>query len=179
MRTIQIIAIILLLTGYATSSQAQVKAIGADAEPDSTVTGLAKGMGIYVFPSENQDQKTQDADEMACYRWAVQQSGFDPLNPTKAEAGEAYRGPDGSAVGGAARGAAAGAAIGAIAGDAGKGAAIGAVTGAMGGARSRAVRQQAAQQQMNQAAASANKEMMDNFKKAFSACIEGKGYTVK
>jgi hypothetical protein len=179
MKTLQIIFIILLMTGMVSGLQAQVKAMGEKSVPDAEVTGLAKGLGIYVFPSENQDQKTQDADEMACYRWAVQQSGFDPLNPAKVEAGQAYTGPDGSAVGGAARGAAAGAAIGAIAGDAGKGAAIGAVTGAMSGARSRAVRAQAQQQQMNQAADAANKEMMNNFKKAFSVCMEGKGYSVK
>jgi len=35
------------------------------------------------------------------------------------------------------------------------------------------------QQRNNQAAAAAEKELMDNFKKAFSACMEGKGYTVK
>ena len=179
MKTIQTIFITLLMAGMVSGLQAQVKEIGGKSVQDEVVPGLAKGLGIYVFPSGNQDQKTQDADEMACYRWAVQQSGFDPLNPEKVEAGQAYRGPDGSAVGGAARGAAAGAAIGAIAGDAGKGAAIGAVSGAMSGARSRAVRAQAQQQQMNQAAASANKEMMDNFKKAFSVCMEGKGYTVK
>ena len=178
MKTVFII-ISLLVTGFSFSSLAQVYINDNMDSSDATVTALAKGFGIYVFPSQNQDQNTQDADEMACYRWAVQQSGFDPLNPTQVEAGQAYRGPDGSAVGGAARGAAAGAAIGAIAGDAGKGAAIGAITGAMSGARSRAVRTQVEQQQMNQAAAAANNEMVDNFKKAFSVCMEGKGYSVK
>lgn len=179
MKTLQTIFTTLLMVGLVFELQAQVNNTGGKSVQDTVLPVLAKGLGIYVFPSGNQDQKTQDADEIACYRWAVQQSGFDPLNPAKVEAGEAYRGPDGSAVGGAARGAAAGAAVGAIAGDAGKGVAIGAVTGAMSGARTRAARAQAQQQQMNQAAASANKEMMDNFKKAFSVCMEGKGYTVK
>jgi len=36
------------------------------------------------------------------------------------------------------------------------------------------------EQQQNNAAAEAQKnEMMEGFKKAFSACMEGKGYTVK
>jgi hypothetical protein len=36
------------------------------------------------------------------------------------------------------------------------------------------------QQQANdKAAAAANKELMDNFKKGFSVCLEGKGYTVR
>lgn len=151
----------------------------AQEQPAATDTGLANGLGMYVFPSKNQDQKTQDADEMECYRWAVQQSGFDPLKPVKVAPGQVDKGPDGSSVGGAARGAAAGAAIGAIAGDAGKGAAIGAVAGAVQGRRAKVAGDQRKQQQMNQAAAAKEKEMMDNFKKAFSACMEGKGYTVK
>jgi len=36
---------------------------------------------LYVFPSQNQDQATQDADEIACYKWAMEQTGHDPINP--------------------------------------------------------------------------------------------------
>ncbi len=79
----------------------------------------------------------------------------------------------------AAKGAAAGAAIGAIAGDAGKGAAIGATAGAMKG-RQAGKQGQAQQNQAAQAdVAAKEKEMKDSFTKAFSVCIEGKGYTVK
>lgn len=179
MRTIKLILTLLILTGCFNISNAQVNDVGIEDKPGSSVTGLAKDFGLYVFPSKNQDQKTQDADEMACYRWAVEQSGYNPLNPDKVEPGKVNRGPDGTAVAGAARGAAAGAAIGAIAGDAGKGAAIGAVTGALSGRRAKVAGDQVKQQQMNQAAAAANKSMMDNFKRAFSVCMEGKGYTVK
>jgi len=35
------------------------------------------------------------------------------------------------------------------------------------------------QQQNNAAAAAQQEQLMTNFKKAFSACLEGKGYTVK
>ena len=31
---------------------------------------LASGFGLYVFPSNDQNREQQDADEMACYRWA-------------------------------------------------------------------------------------------------------------
>ena len=71
------------------------------------------------------------------------------------------------------------AAIGAIAGDAGKGAAIGAVAGGLRGRRAKVVGDEMEQQQNDAAAAAQEKEMMDNFKKAFTACMEGKGYTVK
>lgn len=142
-------------------------------------TSIASGLGIYVFPSEDQDQETQDADEMACYKWAKEQSGVDPMNPPEVQAGEVDRSPDGSAIKGAAGGAAAGAAIGAIGGDAGEGAAIGAILGGIRGRRAKKARN-ARQQQANQVAATlTEQEYMNNFKKAFSACMEGKGYTVK
>ena len=77
-----------------------------------------------------------------------------------------------------ARGALAGVAIGAIAGDAGKGAAIGAVAGGLGGRRASRVGRSQQQQANNQAAGQAEADMMNSFKKAYSACLQGKGYTV-
>lgn len=142
-------------------------------------TSIASGLGIYVFPSEDQDQETQDTDEMACYKWAKEQSGVDPMNPPKVQAGEVDRSADGSAIAGAAGGAAAGAAIGAIAGDAGEGAAIGAILGGIRGRRAKKAREARQQQANEMAAAYAQEEYMNSFKKAFSACMEGKGYTVK
>ena len=136
-------------------------------------SGIAGPLGMYVFPANGQDQETQDKDEYDCYKWAVQQSGIDPINPPDVQADP--NAGDGAIIGTSARGAAAGAAIGAISGDAGKGAAIGAVAGAFGGARRRGAAQAGAQQQAAQQEAA----MMNSFKKAFSACLEGKGYTVK
>ena len=144
-----------------------------------THASFAKSLGIYVFPAKEQDQATQDKDDADCYKWAVEQSGVDPLNPTKVEAAQVDTAPDGSAVVGAARGAAAGVAIGAIAGDAGKGAAIGAVAGGLAGRRAKVVGDAQQQQANNQAAAKQQAAMTDSFKKAFEACLEGKGYTVK
>lgn len=140
---------------------------------------LSNGFGLYVFPSNNQSTEQQDADEMACYRWAKEQSGVDPMNPPEVVAAEVDRSVDGTAVRGAAGGAAAGAAIGAIAGDAGQGAAIGAVVGGIRGRRSKVVGDEREQQANNAAASAAQADLMNNFKKAFSACMEGKGYTVK
>ena len=142
-------------------------------------TSIASGLGLYVFPSNQQDQATQEADEAACYKWAQEQTGVDPLNPTQVQAEQVDQSVDGTAVRGAARGAAAGAAIGAIAGDAGKGAAIGAVVGGVGGRRAKVAGDQMEQQQSDQAAAAQEQALMDNYKKAFTACLEGKGYTVK
>lgn len=142
-------------------------------------TSIGSGLGLYVFPSNNQNQEQQDADEIECYKWAKQQTGVDPINPPQVQAAQVDRSADGTAVVGAAGGAAAGAAIGAIAGDAGKGAAIGAVVGGLRGRRAKVVGDEMQQQQNNAQAAATQQELMNNFKKAFSACLEGKGYTVK
>jgi len=144
----------------------------------STGAAVAKKVGVYVFPANNQTQDQQNKDESDCYTWAVQQSGYDPINPTTVQAQQVDQGPDGSGVRGAAGGAAVGAAIGAIAGDAGKGAAIGAVSGAVVGHRRGRMGQAAEQGQANASAAQQNANLVDGFKKAFSACLEGKGYTV-
>jgi hypothetical protein len=140
---------------------------------------MSASLGLYVFPSKDQTKEVQDADEMACYNWAKEQSGIDPINPPEVQAQQVDTSPDGTAVRTAARGAAAGAAIGAIAGDAGKGAAIGAAAGGMGGVRAKRMGDAQQQQQANQAATAQEQAMIDSFKKAFSACMEGKGYTVK
>jgi len=144
-----------------------------------TYNQISQSMKLYVFPAKGQSKQKQKEDEYECYKWAVEQSGIDPMNPPKVEAAPVQTGPTGGAVKGAAKGAAAGAAIGAIAGDAGKGAAIGATAGAMGGL-SKGKQAQAQQNQKAQADAAAKEQAMkDSFKKAFSVCIEGKGYTIK
>ncbi len=161
-----IIVSIILFTSFKTESTQQDSSIGS-------------GLGLFIFPSNDQSNEQQEADEFACYKWAKEQTGVDPINPPEIKAEEVDRSVDGTAVRGAAGGAAAGAAIGAIAGDAGKGAAIGAVVGGLRGRRSKVAGDEMEQQQNNQEAAAQEKAMMDNFKKAFSACMEGKGYTVK
>jgi len=144
-----------------------------------TNSSIASSLGLYVFPPDGKDAAAQDADEMACFKWAKQQTGYDPLNPTQVQAAQVDQSRDGSAIRGAARGAAAGAAIGAIAGDTGKGAAIGAVAGGLRGRRARMASGQQQQQQANQTASAMEQQYAANYNKAFSACMEGKGYTVK
>ncbi len=156
-----------------TSVQAQNKS------SDNTSNSLTKSLDLFVFPAKGQDKNQQDKDQLDCYRWAKEQTGYDPMNPTKVEVKKADTNLDGSAVVGAAGGAAAGAAIGAIAGDAGKGAAIGAVVGGLRGRRARKYGDHK-EQQNNEAEAKAKmKKMEDDFIKAFSACLEAKDYTVK
>ena len=66
-----------------------------------------------------------------------------------------------------------GAAIGATAGDAGTGAGVGAVAGTMaGGAR----KNQAAQSEQ---APQQQQQNVNTFYRAYGACVEGRGYTIK
>ena len=140
---------------------------------------LAGGLGLFVFPANGQDKQTQSVEEYECYMWAKEQTGINPLNPPEIKPEQVNRSANGTAVRGAAGGAAAGAVIGAIGGNAGRGAAIGATAGAVRGRQAKVVGDERQQQANNRAADAANREMMNNFKKAFSVCLEGKGYTVR
>ncbi|MBV8197265.1 MAG: hypothetical protein JO263_03965 [Candidatus Eremiobacteraeota bacterium] len=134
--------------------------------------------GVYVYPAKGQSEAKQTNDESLCYKSAKSKTGVDPANLPPATAAPATV-HQGGAVRGAAGGAAGGAAIGAIAGNAGQGAAIGALTGAIvGRGRQNAVNN--AEQQYAHASASAQRSAsINNFRRAFSACLESKGYTVK
>ena len=137
---------------------------------------ISSSLGVVPYPSKGQSAKQQSSDEGQCYTWAKQQTGIDPVAtvsaPTKQE-GPAVGG--GERARGAARGAAGGALIGAVAGDAGKGAAIGAVGGTMVGGHRARQNKAAKEQQAEQAKAST----LQQFNKAFGACMEGRGYTIK
>ncbi|MFK5856045.1 MAG: glycine zipper domain-containing protein [Bacteroidota bacterium] len=154
-------------------------AYSTDATAQSTGAAVAKKVGVYVFPAKGQTQDQQNKDESDCYTWAVQQSGYDPINPTVVQAQQVQTGPDGSAIRGSAKGALTGAAIGAISGDAGKGASIGAIGGAVLGHRRGRMRKSMEQAGADEAAGQQSQNLVEGFKKAFSVCLEGKGYTVK
>jgi hypothetical protein len=149
------------------------------AKPASMTASLNKSLGVYVFPAKDQKPEQQAKDEQACYSWAVEQSGVDPMNMAATKPDSVAKGPDGSAVKGAAKGAVAGVAIGAIAGDAGKGAAIGAAAGGMAGASGGKKKQAKKEEEAKKTAAATDQAKIDSFKKAYCACLEGKGYSVK
>lgn len=143
---------------------------------DASAQSISSSLGVVPYPSKGQSAQQQSKDEGECYAWAKQQTGIDPVAVASAptqQSGPAAGG--GERVRGAARGAAGGAAIGAIAGDAGKGAAAGAVVGTMAGGRQARKNKAAQEQQAEQAKAGT----LQQFNKAFGACMEGKGYVVK
>ena len=130
-----------------------------------------------VYPARGQSAAQQSQDEGACYAWAKQTTGVDPAalaaSPPPINTGPAVGG--GQRVVGALGGAAGGAVIGAIAGNAGAGAGIGAVVGTLAGGR----HARASQAAQNQQAVGARQQSLNTYNRAFSACMEGRGYTIK
>ena len=145
--------------------------------------GHAFAQDLIIYPKEGQNQEQMEKDKYACYTWAKDQTGFDPMASAQEVSQPSQQPPpQGGAVKGAARGALVGVAVGAIAGDAGKGAAIGATAGGIGGRmRQNDQKHQQAQANAQQAQAQQNayNQNMGNYNRAYGACLEAKGYTVK
>ena len=144
----------------------------------SLATGSALAE-LYIYPAKGQSSEQQEKDKFECYNWAKNDTGFDPMEvPTTSTAP-----PSGQKKsGGAAKGILAGAATGAIIGDTSKAARRGAAAGGLiGGARQSSKNMQVEQQQQQweqQEVANYNNKR-DNYNRAYSACLEGRGYTVK
>ena len=143
---------------------------------------------VYFYPKHGQTTEQQSRDHYECYNWAMKQTGFDPSQssiPSERRVKVVPMPPPGYdttilAITGAVLGAL-------IAGPhhAGQGALIGAGSGALFGAASDASRQQHAEQM---AEAYANRDQaLDakyegkarDFRRAMSACLEGRGYRVQ
>ena len=147
------------------------------------MAGVAQAQDLFIYPNEGQSTEQQDKDQFECYGWAKQSSGFDPLKPPQPSPAPRSQQPTASVGRGLATGAVAGAMVGGIANNKwGKGAAIGAVTGGViGGIRRRDQQSQQAQSQARwsqQYQAELARQRQD-YNRAYSACLEGRGYTVR
>jgi hypothetical protein len=179
-------------------------AAAAPAAPTGPVPSFsaANKVGVFAYPAKGQSHDQQLIDESDCYNSAQQQTSINPDTPppqppssadvqaAQAQAAEAAPEQKGGRAKGAARGAAKGAVVGGIVGDAGKGAAVGATVGTVRGGRQQrqtnaAAKDQASanagaqvqQEYQNQKAA--YDQQMATFKRAFSACMDSRGYSVK
>jgi hypothetical protein len=142
------------------------------------ISGAALAQELMIYPNEGQDKDRQELDEFQCYGWAKDQSGFDPMAVPTASAPPPEQE---AAKGGLVRGAAGGAAVGAII-DGGDGAAKGAAAGAvLGGMRRNSQRREQAQKQQNweQQQAQEYAAKRNSYNRAYAACLEGRGYTVR
>jgi hypothetical protein len=131
----------------------------------------------FVYPAKGQTPEKQKSDEAECYGWATQQTGFDPAKPpAPPPAAKPPTTATGTTPGAGVRGAARGAVVGEIVGgDASTGAAVGAVAARGQSRRQNAAAAKSAQQQQS----AATQQQQASFAKARSACLEGRGYTVK
>jgi hypothetical protein len=129
------------------------------APPAQTPYG-AQAQNVYVYPSRGQSQEQVVRDRYECQNWAAGETGFDPT-----------RSPAPGAASPPAMNDLSGAAIQALGGVGG--------AGGVGSAAASALRQYqqgnagAAQSQQTQYAA-----QMDGYKRAQTACLQGRGYTV-
>ncbi|MCX5827785.1 MAG: YMGG-like glycine zipper-containing protein [Deltaproteobacteria bacterium] len=143
---------------------------------------------VYFYPKAGQTTEQQSRDHYECYSWAVKQTGFDPSQssvPLEQRVRVVPMPPPGYDT---AVLAITGAVLGALIGGprhAGAGALIGAGTGAIVGAASDSSRQQTARQ-LEEAYSNRDRSLDAqyegralNFRRAMSACLEGRGYTVQ
>jgi len=143
---------------------------------------------IFVYASHGQGDKQLDRDRYECHNWAVAQSHYNPSDPHLAphQQVQVVAAPPAGrdTVAGAMTGAVIGAGVGAPH-DSGEGAIIGAIAGGMMGAASDSARKKEAERINSQSSASDQAErarlekQASDYRRAISACLEGRGYTVK
>lgn len=172
---------ILLLAGCATTETQPALPPPQPVAPPTTQ--------VFVYPTSGQTAAQLDRDRYECHIWAVNSSGFDPSERQVAPHQRVQvvsMPPSGANV---AAGAITGATLGAIIsnpGSAAGGAIFGAVAGAALGAASDSAHQQqvSAAQRSNdqrnaQVTAARLEQQASGYRRALSACLEGRGYTVK
>lgn len=143
---------------------------------------------VYFYPNLGQGQGQQDRDSYECYLWARKQTSFDPSAPNLAphtRVAVVAEPPPGA---GTAIGAVTGAMLGAVVASRGnrpEGALVGALAGGMLGTASDVARQEEAarmqeryDRQNDRRLAIIERQAAD-YRRALTACLEGRGYTVR
>lgn len=141
---------------------------------------------VYVYPTGGQSEDRLGRDRYECHLWAVKQSNFDPSVTAVLPRQRVQVVPMPPSGTNTVAGAVTGAIIGSVvARDPGAGAVGGAILGGAAGAVSDSQREQrakAVQQRYDQRDAARMAkldEQADNYRRALTACLEGRGYTVK
>lgn len=143
---------------------------------------------VYFYPNVGQGPEQQDRDKYECYLWAKSQTGFDPSAPSLPPHSRVEVVPESPPGTGTAVGAVTGALLGAaVASHHNKpeGALVGALAGGvLGTAVDAANQEQAARlqryyDQQGEQRAAITERQADDYRRAFTACLEGRGYTVR
>jgi outer membrane protein with glycine zipper len=145
--------------------------------------GTVIAQDLYVYPAKDQNKQQTDKDKFECSSWAKGQTNFDPTSTPQATMTPQQKKSVKGGVGrGSLRGGALGLGVGTITGHAGRGAATGAVVGGtLGGVRSSAQNKgaQQAETQQRQQQVAQYQQGQDSYSRAYAACLQGRGYTVK
>ncbi len=139
----------------------------------------ASDLGVYVFGRSGQSTTQQAKDDGECYGAAAQQSNYDQRMAQAAQSPAPAPTQQGARAKGAVKGAVAGTAIGAVAGDAGEGAAIGATAGVIAAGSRQRRENKEAQQRAAQAVEQEKANALADLKRAYGACMDARGYSVK
>ena len=132
-----------------------------------------------AYPTKGQSAEKQNRDEYECHEQAQKETGVDPVavaEQSMASSGSANKG--GGGMGSGLSGAGMGAIRGAAEGDAGGGALHGAGMGRL-IAVIRSRRQMEKQQDTASTQSAAVRAQLDKYDRAYSACLTGRGYSVK
>jgi len=162
---------------------------------------VAAAQSLYVFPAQGQSEQQMEQDKFSCHQWAVGETKYDPMNPPAAQPAATGAVIDEPLLNcsqyGAGKSAARGAAKGYVGGKvvdgkSSKSTQLGAATGAIKGnqtkkacdqenAQRRQRNEQRRAQAEQQAAATGGPApgTADDYTRAYSVCLEAKGYTVK
>lgn len=142
---------------------------------------------LYVYPAKGQSQEQLDRDRYDCHLWAVRQTGFDPSvaqssgsqSRERSSREATSRGPETAE--NVMRGAVAGAIIGSAVSsprERSEGAIVGATAGAVIGAAASQVGTATVVERERRVATSTDPRA-SGYTRALSACLEGRGYTVR
>ncbi len=170
-----------LLAGCASSPAQPVRTTQVAAPPPPEQQAQ-----VFVYPAGGQDERQLDRDRYECHRWAVRQSEFDPSLPgipphQRLRVVRAGPPPGATVAAGAVTGAAIGAAV-SNPWERGEGALVGAAAGAVIGAiagDAQARREQAVVAGSNGAAVAEQERRAWDYRRAITACLEGRGYSVR
>jgi hypothetical protein len=141
--------------------------------------GQASSQDVFIYPQKGQSAEQQDKDEFECYKWARDNSGFDPMaaptagSPPPRKDEKSY---------GVLKGAAVGAVGGKVFGNSKKTTRTAAAAGGLlGGVRQHQhnSREQQKVEDWERREASNYASNRSNYNRAYAACLEGRGYTVK
>lgn len=139
---------------------------------------------LYFYPTAQQSEAQQDRDRYECYRWAVRETGVDPgmrpIRQTAAPNTAPVERDPGATVAGAVTGAAVGGIVSSPR-NVGTGLVLGAVFGGLLGHAAEEGRAEAAERrnEARREAWEARQAPTNDFRRAMSACMSGRGYSVR